>query len=288
MTEEEIKLYIEMYREGKSLDTLREMYGVDKISKNKFSSILVENGLVIRSRSENNRVRFGYTLNTRSFSEKFGTEECSYFLGFALADGSVSKHTFNFTIKREDGYILRRLQEFLGANYGYHESSIYDKRTCKEYHRATFSVGDPALLKDLSTYGITPRKSTEEKVLGVDYLNDRHFWRGVVDGDGHVNLSYKGRGAAALVLVGSEDVVNKFYEFILHNIEGASKRTIGSHTYKNKTLYKIQITGDDARNLTKLLYKDSGIHLIRKYEKVFTRGPYEFNTDPASTTGGTG
>lgn len=51
-------------------------------------------------------------------------ETSSYFLGFILADGSLSMDRLSIVIKQEDGYILKKLQEFLGMNYGYRESSV--------------------------------------------------------------------------------------------------------------------------------------------------------------------
>jgi len=160
-------------------------------------------------------------------------------------------------VKREDGYILKNLQSLLKMKHGYYEGSVRDKRTGKDYHRSMFQIQDPHLINQLYSQNLAPNKSACEKLPNLDWLTNKHFWRGMIDGDGHVNFTK----SATLVFVGSEEIVNGFNSFVEHNIEIITKRKVTSKKYINKILYRIAFTGDDARNIAKFLYQDCSISL---------------------------
>ena len=276
-----IDKYAELYLNGASYAKITELIGGSSTRAIGWvSKTLKEYGIEKRSASDQNRNRFGYTLNKDAFDTDFSDETSSYFLGFILADGSLSMDRLSITIKQEDGYILKKLQEFLGMNYGYRESSVFDKRTLKRYYRATLALKDAKITSDLNAQNIFKNKSAEEKLPNIDWRSNRHFWRGVVDGDGHVKAL---NGApAVLVLVGSEEIVNGFIEFADINVGFITKRPAVPVKHKNKILYHVQITGDDARNIAKFLYKDSSIRLERKYNKTLCKEEEdEFNSNSA-------
>ena len=262
-----IDTYIEYYRKGATFTEILRLAGVPGGDATKWAKqVLKENGLEQRSAADQNRNRFGYTLNKDAFACDFSSEEASYFLGFIIADGSLSMGRLCFTLQQDDGYILKRLQSFLGMNYGYKESSYFDKRTLKTYHRATLSVREEKIIRDLNAQNIYKNKSAEEKLPNIDWQHNRHFWRGVIDGDGHVK-ALDGE-VAVLVLVGSDEIVKGFIKFIDLNIGFITMRESVAVQYKNKILHHVQITGDDARNVAEFLYKDSSIRLDRKYNKT--------------------
>ena len=276
-----IDKYAEIYLNGASYAKITELIGGSSTRAIGWvSKTLKEYGIEKRSASDQNRNRFGYTLNKDAFDTDFSDETSSYFLGFILADGSLSMDKLSVTIKQEDGYILKKLQEFLGMNYGYRESSVFDKRTLKRYYNATLGLKDAKIISDLNAQNIFKNKSAEEKLPNIDWRSNRHFWRGVVDGDGHVKAL---NGApAVLVLVGSEEIINGFIEFADINVGFITKRPAVTVKHKNKILYHVQITVDDARNIAKFLYKDSSIRLERKYNKTLCKEEEdEFNSNSA-------
>lgn len=276
-----IDKYAEIYLNGASYAKITELIGGSSTRAIGWvSKTLKEYGIEKRSASDQNRNRFGYTLNKDAFDTDFSDETSSYFLGFILADGSLSMDRLSIVIKQEDGYILKKLQEFLGMNYGYRESSVFDKRTLKRYYSATLCLKDAKIISDLNAQNIFKNKSAEEKLPNIDWRSNRHFWRGVVDGDGHVKAL---NGApAVLVLVGSEEIVNGFIEFADINVGFITKRPAVPVKHKNKILYHVQITGADARNIAKFLYKDSSIRLERKYNKTLCKEEEdEFNSNSA-------
>ena len=274
-----IDTYITMYEDGLSLKAITEIAGGSSTRAISWvSKTLKQHGLVLRTKSEDNRNRFNYTLNSDAFIGDFSDESSSYFLGFIVADGSLSMDRLSITINQKDGYILKEFQKFLGMNYGYSERSVFDKRTGKYYHRATLAVKCDKLVKSLNAQNIYKSKSAEEKLPNIDWLNNRHFWRGVVDGDGHVNDK-----PAVLVLVGSKEIVEGFITFCSKAVGFLTERKAVGVKGKNKTLYHVQITGDDARNIAEYLYKDSSHRLERKFNKTRC-GVKDNGADPNSTS----
>ena len=63
---------------------------------------------------------------------------------------------------------------------------------------------------DLARYGIRPNKtfSTQPAQVAIDL--ERHYWRGVIDGDGDF-----ARSGVSLKLVGDYDIVLAFQQFVL-------------------------------------------------------------------------
>lgn len=268
---ENIDKYVDLYNNGASYKDIAKILGSSDTNSRTFGLVartLRAHGVNKRSGSDQNRNRFGYTLNKNAFDVDFSDEESSYFLGLILADGSLSMDRLSLTIKREDGYILKRLQTLYNHNSYLRKSEVFDKRTLKTYYRATLCVKDAKIIRDLNKQNILKNKSAEEKLPNIDWKTNRHFWRGVVDGDGHVNASGK---PAVLTLVGSEEVINGFIDFSEHNVGLVSKRKATGVQHKNKILYNVQLTGDDARNVARFLYEGSNICLERKYNNTLCK-----------------
>lgn len=257
-----ISILIQEYNEGSSVSKIASNYDV---STNFIAKLFKLNNVQLRSKADSNRVRFGYTINDKSFLT-IESERDSYFLGFILADGCISNGYLSLTVKQTDGYILKELQTHLGMNYGYSESGVDDKRTNKTYHRSVLQVKNKSITENLRNQNIESNKSTVEKLPNIDWINDRHFWRGLIDGDGHLKMSKTHQ--SLIVFVGSEEVVNGFIQFCNKSINLKVPRIAKAVKHKNKTLYHVQINNTDAREIAKYLYKDSTVYLKRKYDEV--------------------
>ena len=97
----------------------------------------------------------------------------------------------------------------------------------------------------LIAHGIVPRKNLVARVIGLE--NDRHFWRGVFDGDGYFK-NRDGKDGDRMVLTGSNDLCTQFEEFIKRNISNA-RVTIR----KIREYSKLYIYSDTDRRQTILL-----------------------------------
>ena len=251
------------YLEGHSQEYLKRKYN---IKTENIVKILLKNNIKIRDRIDTRRISQDTCITLHGLSD-LNSEKAAYFLGFTVADGCIfNGNRLGFTLNVSDGYILRKFQEILGIKHGYSESEIFDKRTSKTYKRASLNVSDNNLSLILRNQNISSNKSTFEKLPNIDWLTNRHFWRGVIDGDGYLGIN---GNCAALVLVGSKEIVDGFNTFVQANIKINLIRT--TKTCKSKTdkiLHRVLYTGNDARLICNFLYKDSDIHLYRKMEKA--------------------
>lgn len=245
------------YNQGMTIEALSIKY---KVGSRRIRTLLLKNGVSLRSQSDTNRVRFGYSINENLFKNTC----CSYvqyLLGFLVTDGNITDDgRVSITVKSTDREILCKLQNVLGMNYGLRDSSVFDKRTKNTYFRSTLAFKCKTISHDLINLGLTPRKSMNETVPSCDVTRD--FWRGVVDGDGCIYVSNSGKRSCSLTLVGSESLLQAFILFLESNIVFNTKRKIGVNKYNS--LRNVQITGDDARRAITFLYKDSIISMERK------------------------
>ncbi len=85
----------------------------------------------------------------------------------------------------------------------------------------TLRVTSRHIAEKLSGYGIVPRKSFTARVIGLE--NNRHFWRGVFDGDGYFK-NKDGRDGDKMILTGNNDLCAQFEEFIKENVPEAKVR----------------------------------------------------------------
>lgn len=253
------------YSQGISIERLAVMYGV---GSTRIRTLLVRNGIELRSPSDNNRTRFGYTINHEAFKNT-ADPQIQYLLGFLMTDGNITDAgRVSITLKNTDKHILIQFQELLGMNYGLKDSSVLDKRTNKRYYRSTLAFNCEDISKDLTRLGLRPRKSMNEQLPNCELTRD--FWRGVVDGDGCIHIGSKGTNSCALTLVGSVEFLQGFVSFLEKFFVFNTKRKVVKN--KNNALCNVQLTGDDARKAITILYKDSSIALRRKQnlsEKVW-------------------
>jgi hypothetical protein len=123
------------------------------------------------------------------------------------------------------------------------------------------------IAEKLASFGVTAQKTHNAKVIGLE--NSRHFWRGVVDGDGHLK-NRDGIDTDIIIFTGvSYDLVVQFEGFIKCNIKGAEVtiKAIEENGRYSK-LYRLYVYSHTARMLAKLLYGDCHIALDRKLSQA--------------------
>lgn len=119
-----------------------------------------------------------HTLRKDAFCEPL-SPEARYWIGFIYADGAITPGTdgrqpmLTLDLATEDSEAVKRLQTFLGSSH--------KVQTRKASVRLQIRSRD--LVADLARFNIAPRKQGHE-VPPAALANDRHFWRGVIDGDG--------------------------------------------------------------------------------------------------------
>lgn len=234
---------IGQYENGLSARLLGLTYGVADVT---ITALLKRHGVFIRNRSNAKRTN---QIDETIFDD-IVTEEQFYWLGFILADGNIyypkkRSKQLNFGLKESDWEHLEKFKRFIGSN----KSLYYNKGG------VFISFYSNHLVEALERCGITPRKSLTAKVPEF-CKNNRHFWRGVVDGDGWVSM-FDNKGSCRVGLCGTIDIVNDFAMFA----EIKNKIYI-----RNSNFAEISLAGNAGAKITSKLYKWSRIFLHRKKE----------------------
>ncbi len=204
-----------------------------------------------------------YGLNEEYF-DQIDTEDKAWIFGFITADGNLSgrKGSYILTIKlqRQDRDILEIIKSKLG--YG---GPIRDEAQVlygKEYHQSVLQISSVRMIECLKKHGLTPAKSLTVRPWSGPGELMRHYWRGVIDGDGC--LSRAGDGWQ-LNLCGNEFIVTEFGEYC-HKVSGTNARP-----YKMKGVNNYQAHFGGAQNVKALVthfWHNATISLPRKWEKA--------------------
>jgi hypothetical protein len=191
------------------------------------------------------------------------TEESAYWMGILMSDGNISSgKTGNpriaLTLAKVDYLHLVKFSKFLKCT-----NPILPKK--KKYHgiivlQYTLRFTSKHIAETLVAHGVVPRKSLIARAIGLE--NNRHFWRGVFDGDGYFK-NKDGKDADKMILTGSNGLCAQFEEYIKMNVPDAKVRIKKIREYS-----KLYISSDTARAVAKLLYSDCKIALQRKYVKA--------------------
>ena len=197
--------------------------------------------------------RYFYNLN----NFKTESEARSYFIGFILADGSVrrcagNKIKFEIGLSQKDKDQLEKIKLFLNST---HPIRLGTQNIVR------YSVLSKELFEELGKYNITPNKTLKE-TCPEQFINDKHFWRGIIDGDGYVTI-HKTRKYPDLGLCGTKEICDSFLSFI--NSQGITTKAKPRHRppFTNNH-YGISFQGKPAYEIIKLLYENSNHFLTRK------------------------
>ena len=256
LSSKQIDQVVKLYQSGKSSGELASQFNV---SDSTILRYLEYREIERRSRSEINKK---YQINDDIFNNK--KEESSYWIGFLLADGSIEKREnrldkIKIGLGIKDKSHLEKFNNFLGTDYKIYTIS-------KEPNDiVAISVTSNKLVERLSKFGIVPNKV---KKANPQNINNNHFWRGVVDGDGYLSeYSKNGKTKKAMGLAGSRQTCVKFKQFVKQFSATKASISKASGTFQWRT------TGNYAIQIAEKLYKNSSIYLERKY-KVARRWLY--------------
>lgn len=202
-----------------------------------------------------------YTLD-KDYFEVIDTEEKAYWLGFIAADGSVHPPERRLTVhlKREDREHLNKLNIALGTNRPIEDITRYDKRYDCYRDSSRVSFNSRKLLVDLEKYNIV-RNKTKKYVPTFNHIPNKHhlpFWRGYVDGDGHI-ASNKSCNLYNFDVGGNRKTVSLFKFFIEKNLSIKMK---GPYFHK---IWYVRTQSAPTMDILSYLYNNAAIYLDRKY-----------------------
>lgn len=256
-TKQQIEDMIRLYQSGLTAKESANSYGYEQ---SMLLYHLKKNGVRIRPPEEFHR-KFTIDFN---FFDDINTEEKAYWLGFLFADGCLSeKNKISISIGEIDELHLSKFKTSanLGHNITKHNYQYEYSKGNNPIVSITIRSNDWA--KALSNLGLTSNKSltADPNTDLIPHDLQRHFWRGIVDGDGWIYIDNNKTASHVVGLCGSLPTIEKFSKFLsLYNIPAKKPGTSGKiKTIQYQGLYTPQIVAS-------VLYNKANIYLDRKYK----------------------
>lgn len=212
------------------------------------------------------------------FFKKIDSAEKAYFLGLMLADGYVGKKEIIISLNYIDHHILKKFVEAIEGNNKVHvnsKTSGFNKNEIKQVSR--LSIRSDEMILDLNKLGLTRNKTLNIIVPKIEENLEKHFWRGVLDGDGYVSIvNHKGKVISAggeikfnpykyieVGICGHINTIEAFSVFLTKNGFKVGKIS------PDKSIFRVRICGKNAVKFLDFIYKDcpDGLFLTRKYQK---------------------
>lgn len=196
-----------------------------------------------------------------SVFNKYTPESC-YWAGFLAADGTAGKYSIQCELCLSDKPHLKKLKLFLNSNANIKERELvsFDKKI-KSCYIIFYSIELANILK--KNFNIVSNKSMILQPPKLPNNMIRHFIRGYFDGDGSIGWHKYNNTPRIFCCSGSEKMINWIYQNIKTNLKVGDPKI----SRRKKNLYAFSFMGKQSLNICKWLYKDSTIHLDRKYRR---------------------
>lgn len=188
-------------------------------------------------------------------------ESSAYWAGFIAADGSLSGNRLNIGLAACDAGHLYKFRGFLRGSQPV-TTRIGKSKMCGNFLRSEIVVTSRRLINSLRNLGIRDGKINRR--VTEQLINNRHFWRGMIDGDGTFGVyrSFENnrlRIRTSLGFAGSRNNVLDFIDFAKNVCPRLNV------TPRNRgNFYSVQITNRYTAELIRFLYGDANIALDRK------------------------
>lgn len=194
-----------------------------------------------------------------SYFERIDTEQKAYWLGFIYADGWVGDTEFRLHLSKKDLEHLKLFREHLSSNHPIHPAFA---------NTISFNIGNKKIVKDLSALGVIPRKTFVVEYPNIPERLNRHFIRGVFDGDGCIHCIAKKHSKTWSIYTASSKFKDQLIS-ILKKETGIEAKAYaqykGHHIVLSRRVY--------IEAMEEYLYKNATVFLERKKIKFkYTTG----------------
>ena len=230
-----------------------------KISRAKIIKILETNNIIIKRPQK----RKYYNIN---YFEKIDTNDKAYFLGLLYADGCnhIKENRVELGLIEEDDYIIK----YLSNIFFNEDASIYikskDPKRANERPMKRLYLTNKKISNDLFNLGLLNNKT---KILTFPNIDNEYkfaFIRGYFDGDGTVSSKNISRHAKISFTSCSKKLLIEIQKYLKNY-----KINAFIVKYKDKNAYDLNLYNHKEINeFYNLIYKDSNIHMLRKFEKI--------------------
>ena len=289
MSEEVKQEILDLYRNGIGAYSIAKKHS--NYSKSSILQFLKKNGEVRAGATYRK-----YKFKNENYFDVIDTDDKAYFLGLLWADGCnyrrdikhKNAYQIHLSLQEQDGYIVREL-----ANKIYYNDNIVklvDKSTkyddYKRQNQISLRIPSKHVSDTLLNYGMTPRKSSDLIMpINIIWTDEtiRSFIRGFFDGDGSIFYNNNSKQYGLSIISGVDhmkqmnEIINPYFGKLLH--------------LEIKTCYSVPMAylklhgNQTTKKFLDWLYKDSTIHLDRKYEKYLElKNIVESKSNQSSTT----
>lgn len=243
-TDEQIENIKKLYNQGKNTTEIDEQL---KLRRGASQYILSKQDIELRHRGPTSCIK------REDYFDVIDSEDKAYFLGYIMADGNVSVHSGQYSLKF---HISIQDREIVDNFIRIIESSnkVTSREETKSYYTSLTSVH---MCKSLINHGVIPNKTSHEiipKTVPANLIN--HFLRGLFDGDGITDISKKRSG-----FVGSKYIIDDILNLLDENL------TVFKAGKNQKVVYFLG-GKKFSRKLYSYLYKDATIWLDRKKTRL--------------------
>ena len=264
LSKEKAEEIIKLYMEGRSQTYIEKEL---KCTKKTIRSVLSRKGILRTKEEQTKYIHVGTTLREDAFDIIDDTS--AYWLGFLYADGYITNPenttAIGLQLKKSDTIQVEKFKEFLKApqNIFFGETTLQDKT----YEYVKLKIGSQRLHARLTELGFTHNKSND--ATPPEFLKyNRHFWRGVIDGDGYVGIV---DGYPRVHICGTKATVQGLKDFVIQS--GIPTEQV-VRKENDKSLHTFYVGSEKAKVLGKILYSDTKDYLDRKME-MFKSFPEE-------------
>lgn len=261
VTEDQSKEIVRLYQAGISRNSLALQFNT---SRPFITDLLKEHGVRVRGSKEVCTVTLPFGNIFKNANE---SEAAAYWIGFLMADGCVhrvrsgSKY-IRLALAVCDKPHVEKFAAFIGVPKNIqvveNDPKNLNGHVIRGTATAVYSLASESLVDELFTYGVVYRKthSAEVCLLG----DNRHFWRGVIDGDGSIGTAcrWSVKQPTLQFACGSRRLVEQFRDYCKSFIE--TKADI----HRNRKLWAFTLSAYPAAAAIHSLYFNCSISLDRK------------------------
>lgn len=238
-----------LYKQGFSLRAISGIFGV---SRKFIRSALLGSGSEIRSKNDQ-CFADSKNRNLYKYFDVIDSRSKAYWLGFILADGSVfsTKGTMEIGLALKD---VDHLQSF---------ASIFGEDVSRNRNRCRYSIYSSYFCKRLIGLGIVPRKTYIDDTTIFDNIPNEFmnsFILGFMDGDGSVYMDKRRNNYIVVNFSGRKSILGRIKDILVNSL-GVNANKIG----RQKSIYKLEWSGNQADMVLDWLYRDSLVKLERKH-----------------------
>lgn len=189
------------------------------------------------------------------------TEERAYWLGYIVADGCVHSGGKRVSIS-STGKDKAHLEKFKAAIES--DAPLYPGRGSGPKKEYSVIVHSGAFWRSLFLLGVVPQKTWTVKPWQGPPELMRHYWRGVVDGDGWITYQ-PDKGRYCVGLCGNKAIVAGFHNFAREHTGNETKIVqYLKHKYTKPFFHIAYGSINATKKLAALLYEDTTVSLSRK------------------------